>query len=99
MKKPPPLDCAYRHSADTASRRIDDESVVLNLKTSAYYSLNDTAAMIWEALGDGLTPEQAVDRLCEEFDEMPEAIRRDVSAAVAELLSERLIQKSDDGPR
>lgn len=95
MQKKPPLDCSYRHSPDTAWRRIEEESVVLNLKSSVYYSLNETAAMIWEALGEDLTPEQAIERLCAEFDEKPEAVRRDVSSAVAELLKERLIQRSD----
>ncbi|MEQ1918096.1 MAG: PqqD family protein [Elusimicrobiota bacterium] len=95
MPKNPPLDCSYRHSPDTAWRRIEDESVVLNLKSSVYYSLNDTAAMIWEALGEGLTPQQTIARMCAEFDETPEAIRRDVSTAVADLLKERLIQRSD----
>lgn len=91
--KNPSLDCVYRHSPDTAWRQIDDESVVLNLKSSVYYSLNDTAAMIWAALGEGLTPQQVVERLCAEFDEKPETIQRDVSAAVANLLKERLIQR------
>jgi hypothetical protein len=51
--------------------------------------------MIWEALGEGLTPQQTIARMCAEFDETPEAIRRDVSTAVADLLKERLIQRSD----
>lgn len=95
MKKKDLLDRAYRHSPDTAWRRIEDESVVLDLKTSAYYSLNETAAMLWEALGEGLTPRQAAARLCEEFGEEPVTVERDVEAAVAELLSEKLIRRSD----
>lgn len=95
MKKKVSLDCAYRHSPDAACRRIENEFVVLNLKSSAYYSLNETAAVIWEALGEGLTPQQAAERICAEFDEDPEAVRRDVETAVAELLSECLIQRSD----
>lgn len=95
MKKKASLDCAYRFGPDIAWRRIGDESVVLDLKSSAYYSLNETAALLWETLGEGLTPLQAVERLCSEFDEEPDAVRRDVEAVVAELLSERLIQRSD----
>lgn len=95
MNKKNSLDCAYRHNPDMAWRRIDDESVVLDLKTSAYYSLNETASMIWEALGEGLTPRQAGEKLCEEFDEDPAAVERDVSAAVADLLRERMILRLD----
>jgi len=95
MAKKPPLDQAYRFSPDIAWRRIGDESVVLDLKSSDYYSLNETAALLWEALGEGLTPEKAVERLCEEFDAEPDAVRKDVEAALAELLSERLILRSD----
>lgn len=95
MMKRPDLDRLFRHAPDTAWRRIDDESVVLDLKTSAYYSLNETASVLWDALGEGLSPRRAVERLCEEFDEEPDAVARDVSAVVAELLSERLILRSD----
>ena len=95
MAKKPPLDHAYRFSPDIAWRRIGDESVVLDLKSSDYYSLNETAALLWETLGEGLTPEKAVERLCEEFDAEPDAVRKDVEAALAELLSERLILRSD----
>ncbi len=95
MTKKASLDCAYRFAPDIAWRRIGDESVVLNLKSSAYYSLNETAAVLWETLGEGRTPLQAVERLCAEFDEDADAVSRDVEAAVAELLSERLIQRSD----
>ena len=95
MAKKAALDCAYRFRPDIAWRRIGDESVVLDLKTSAYFTLNETAALLWEALGEGLTPEKAVARLCEEFDAEPETVRRDVEATLAELLSERLILRSD----
>ena len=95
MKKKSSLDGAYRHNPDTAWRRIEDESVVLDLKSSAYYSLNDTASVVWEALGEGLTPRQAAERLCEEFEEKPESVLRDVESVVDELIKERLIQRSD----
>lgn len=95
MAKKPALDRAYRFSPDIAWRRIGDESVVLDLKSSDYYSLNETAALLWESLGEGLTPEKAVARLCEEFEAEPDAVRKDVEAALAELLSARLILRSD----
>jgi hypothetical protein len=95
MSKKAPLDVAYRFGPDIAWRRIGDESVVLNLKSSAYYTLNETAALLWETLGEGLPPHKAVERLCAEFDAEPAAVSRDVEAALAELLNERLILRSD----
>ncbi|MEK7390058.1 MAG: PqqD family protein [Elusimicrobiota bacterium] len=95
MKNRARLDCVYRHNPDTASRRIDCEVVILDLKTSVYYSLNETASTIWETLGEGLTPRRAVERLCGEFDKKPADVARDVTEIVEELLRARLIHRVD----
>ncbi len=81
----------FKHAPDTAWRRIDDEAVVLDLRTSVYYSLNDTAALIWECIGEGLTTEAIVERLAEDFDPPREAARRDVQELLRDLSKNELI--------
>lgn len=90
MPKKPSVD-SFKHAPNTAWRRIDDEAVVLDLRTSVYYSLNDTAAFVWERLGEGLTAEQIAERLVEEFDPSPEAARRDVDELLRDLRKNELI--------
>ena len=50
---------ALRPAADLSWRRVDDEIVILDLRTRAYYSLNEVGARIWELLADGRSPESA----------------------------------------
>jgi hypothetical protein len=40
----------YRASADTLATRVGDEIVLVNVKTDQIYSLNGTAARIWELI-------------------------------------------------
>jgi hypothetical protein len=94
VKNQPSLDALYAHAPDAAWRRIEDESVVLDLRTGAYWSLNDTASVIWETIGEGLPPARAVERLCAEFEVTEAAAARDASEAVARLLSEGLIRRA-----
>ena len=52
--------------------------VVLNLDSSDYYTLNDTASTIWRAVMDGCDDDAIAQRLTEEYDCPPDVARRDV---------------------
>jgi len=90
MSKKPSTE-TFKHAPNTAWRRIDDEAVVLDLRTSVYYSLNDTAAFVWERVGEGLNAEQIAQRLVEEFDPSPESALRDVEELLRDLRKNELI--------
>jgi hypothetical protein len=51
-----------------ASRRLDDEMIVMAARDSSLFTLNETAAEIWEA-ADGQTPLAAIvrERICARF--------------------------------
>jgi hypothetical protein len=83
---------AFKHAPHAASRRIDDEGVVLDLRTSVYYSLNETARLVWEGLGEGCSIESIVKKLGSEFDENLKQIERDVEAVVKQLRQHELIE-------
>ena len=81
----------YKHASHTAWRRVESESIILDLNTSVYYSLNDTGAFIWERLGSGATVPQVATELCVEFDVEPETAARDMDEVIAKLCSEKLL--------
>ncbi|MDE2491332.1 MAG: PqqD family protein [Elusimicrobia bacterium] len=85
-------DGSFRRRPDAAWRRIGEEVVVLDLRTGAYFSLNETAALIWEELDGGATRAKAAARLCAEFDADEERAARDVDELVAALLREGVLE-------
>lgn len=91
MKKPSSFDGAFRHSPHAAWRRIDEEAVVLDLRSSVYYSLNDTAARIWESLGEGLSGTDIVARIGAEYEADEATARKDVVDTLRLLLKDELI--------
>lgn len=49
---------------DVVACEISSGSAVLNLKTSRYFSLNPTAAVLWDALQEREDKAMAVDEMC-----------------------------------
>lgn len=81
----------FKHASNTAWRRIEDEAVILDLGSSVYYSLNDTAAFIWERVGEGLDADVIAERVTEEFEQPLESARKDVLELLRDLQKNQLI--------
>ncbi|MDX6768430.1 MAG: PqqD family protein [Elusimicrobiota bacterium] len=81
----------YKYAAHAAWRVVDEETIVLDLNTSVYYSLNATASLVWKRLGDGETAPEIAQALTEAFDVAPEAARADVDELVSEMRKESLL--------
>lgn len=60
--------------------------MLLDLETSAYFSLNETSALIWELLDAGATVPAAASGLCRAYGIKPESAERDVKALVQKLI-------------
>jgi len=77
------------HSSDVAARRIGDELLIMLARDSSLFSLNETAALLWQA-ADGKTPlDEIVARtLCAQFDIDP-AIALADATELAHGLAER----------
>lgn len=70
---------------------FDGEIVAINLDTGIYYSIKDTAALVWHDLVDGHSVEALLDRLRDDAD-----MQAAVSRFVDELLSSGLMRLSTD---
>ncbi|MBI3552389.1 MAG: PqqD family protein [Elusimicrobia bacterium] len=85
----------YRHMPHVAWRRVEEESVLLNVDTSEYYSLDPVGTQIWEGLGRGEGPEQVAATLVDEYGIPRERAVKDTRAFVSDLLKERLIHQAE----
>jgi Coenzyme PQQ synthesis protein D (PqqD) len=68
------------------------ETVLLQLESKTYYSLNGTGTQIWQDLKQGLPLQEISDRLQARFEVEPERADRSVLALVDDLLQHRLVQ-------
>ncbi|HAZ09329.1 MAG TPA: hypothetical protein DCZ01_12610 [Elusimicrobia bacterium] len=82
----------YRHATHVSWRRVDTEAVILNVDTSEYYSLDNTAADIWERLGRGKSLAATVSEVAALYGERSERVEKDARAFLADLLAERLLE-------
>jgi hypothetical protein len=89
-----PIYIARAH--DVAARQIGDEFMIMSGKDSSLFSLNETAALLWQA-ADGVTPlDEIVSRyICEEFDVDAGIALADARNLVAELAEHGILRLSD----
>ena len=73
------------------SESFDDEVVIINLDNGNYYSTNETAAVIWELIDQGVLPEEIIREINQRYAGDPEEIGKTVRSFLTELREENLI--------
>ena len=88
-------DVYISRSNAVAARELAGEMIIMSAIDSTLFSLNETAALIWQA-ADGRTPlSEIVElRICSEFEVGPEEAYRDALALVEELAGHGILQLS-----
>jgi hypothetical protein len=76
---------------DVIDEQFDQEYVVVNLRTGAYYSLNQTAAGVWDLLNQNLPNTEIVARTERVFVPGTAQLATDIENLLAELVREQLI--------
>jgi len=81
---------------NVAWKVLDGESVVLNLDSGVYFTLNMTGTAVWERI-DGATSLEEIGRgLWEQFEITVEQAQRDLLELTQTLLDEGLVTVTDD---
>jgi hypothetical protein len=85
--------------ADVLIRFLDQESVLLNLKTEQYFGLDSVGTRMWQLATSAPSIDAAYFHLLEEFDVQPETLRANLSDLLGHLVENGLIemQSSDVG--
>ena len=73
-------------------RVLEEETVVLDLQGSRYFSINDTGTLLWPLLAEGATRAQLVDAVTGRWDVSGADAGRDVDAFCAELEAAGLLE-------
>ncbi|QDA55879.1 PqqD family protein [Thermomonas aquatica] len=81
---------------NVAARRIGDELMIMSAKESALFSLNETAAILWNA-ADGITPlSDIVARdICTRYEMDADTAMRDACELVEGLAAHGIVRLSD----
>lgn len=83
-------------SSAIAARMLAGEMMIMSAIDSTFFTLNDTATLIWQA-ADGTTPLSQIvaDKLCAEYDIDPKSATSDVEQFVNELCRHGILIASD----
>jgi Coenzyme PQQ synthesis protein D (PqqD) len=76
------------------SRAVGTETILLNLDTSTYHSLNTVGGRFWTLILQGKDFQQAVSILCNEYDVEPAQLEADLQELCEELQSLSLLQRA-----
>ena len=93
----PAEDDRFRPQPDVVSRRLDEQTVLVNLRTNRIFELNRTGARMWELLEEAPSEPQIVTQLLAEFDVSQDQLEREIRALLDELLEEGLISSNSRG--
>ena len=78
-------------SPDVIVREIDGQSVILDLKTSRYLSLNEVGTRMWNVLLSSESVEAARSSLVREYEIEPQQLESDLHEFVEQLVAHGLI--------
>ena len=77
---------------DQVSCRLDDETVLLELKNGTYYGLNSVGSTIWELIQQPKSIEAVYCAVLEQYDVDAESCRSDVLRLIGELQAAGLVE-------
>jgi hypothetical protein len=78
--------------------RLNDEVIIINLASAAYYSGSGTASDLWTLICQGASTEEATKLLASVYKGDEGAVARDVDACVAWLAKAGIVRTGDAQP-
>lgn len=73
-------------------RHLDDEAVLLNLKSGVYFGLNDVGARVWQLIVEQRTLARVLEALVAEYAAEPDVLERDLLNLSRELHEKGLVE-------
>jgi hypothetical protein len=80
-----------RPEDDVVSRRLEDEVVLVHLRTNRIYTLNETGARLWELLREGRSRAEIEEQLFQEFEVERDQLQEEVERLLSLLTREGLV--------
>lgn len=82
-----------RHSHNVQGAGMEGETVLLDVSTSRYYTLNQMGSVIWEYCTGQHTVSDIHGFLCDRFEVAPEQALDDLVVLINQLVEEGLLQQ------
>jgi hypothetical protein len=92
MSERPEKTMPFRVNPNVLMRKVDDELVLVHMGRNQIFTLNPTAARLWELLNEGQTRRAAIEQLTREFDVDVETARLETEKLVRLLVDEDLAE-------
>lgn len=73
------------------ARKVGGETVLLNLTSEQYYGLDGVGSRLWELIEEGMTFDEVIMTLVNEYDIDRETLMEDVQAVVSNLVRRGLL--------
>lgn len=86
------LPAAIVIAPDVMTRKVGDETVLLQLAQGSYYGLDAIGTRIWALLAAGKAPAQVCDAMVAEYDVVRAQAEEDLEALLNELLARGLVR-------
>lgn len=88
---------SYRPNPNVVATTLEQtESVLLDLTTRRYYTLNETGTRIWQLISEGRSMAEIAATLTSEFEVSEEDARTHVEALISDLRDDGLIEAASD---
>jgi len=85
---------SLRIRPDVVFRQLDDETVLLDLKSGTYFGLNTVGTRIWQLLGAQAKLSGILETLAGEYDTERDELERDLLALANELCERGLTERA-----
>ncbi len=77
------------------ANEIDNEVVMMHIKTGKYYGLDDIGSRLWERMKEKIQVGELIGQLLEEYEVSEEECAKDVLEILVELQSNELIKTEE----
>ena len=77
---------------DTLINVIEDESVLLNLKSESYFGLDQIGTRMWNLLTSSDSIQAAYEALLDEYDVAADTLRQDMRDLIERLIANGLVE-------
>ncbi len=86
------MDTQVSRSKEQVSANLEGDSIILNVRTGKYYSLNSVGSRFWELIETPVTIESIHNTFLDEYNADSELIQKDVYLLIHKLVNAGLVE-------
>ena len=85
-------------SPEVLSQEVDEESVLLDLKSESYFGLDEVGTRIWQLLKNGSDLQNVFEILLAEYEVGEDKLKKDLQEHITQLVDAGLISLTELNP-